>query len=377
MADKKFQINYGKGVTVFPSKAVDKILGSEVSLSEIQTLGAILSSDGKSSAEEIAESLSLSAQDVENAIAFWRGTGIITPKASEKKLLAKDTDKATESNSVDIAGSESRTTFSSEKNNTSSDGVKSSSDSNENAPRVQKKAIVSAEMPKYSGEEISTLLEKDGGRLKTMVDECQQLIGHIFNPREMETLVGLCDWLGVDSDFVITLTAYCTRKKPGCNVRYIQKTALTLVNSEIDTISLLDEYLKHMEVYDGLAGKLRRWLGIGERTYTQKENATIKHWIQDLGYGEELVKYAFDITVERKLSFNFSYANAILENWFKDGVKTLADAEKCEEAFKNGKKAEKEKTDTEKSSFNTDEFFNLAVKRSYEKMASGKGKKDS
>jgi len=382
MAEKQFTVNYGKGVTVFPEKALDKIISGEASASEIKTLSLILTRGGAVTTEEIVSLSGLSPQDVENAVAFWRGAGIISIKDGKAKGLSDvkkenvtSSAESPQSRSVEStqASTESTQTFEGTQNTAELSIGKSETASATDIKATPKKALLSAEMPKYSGEEISALLDKDGGRLKSMVDECQQLIGHIFNPRETETLVGICDWLGVDSDFVITLTAYYTRKKPGCKVGYIQRAALDLVNSGVDTIDLLDEYLKQMELYDGLAGKLRGWLGIGERAYTKKENATINHWIRDLGYGDELVKYAYDITVEHKTVFKFDYANAILENWYKDGVKDLDGAIAREEAFKKEKAAEKS---TEKSSsFDTDEFFNLAVKRSYEKMAGAKNKK--
>ena len=363
MSDKHFTVNYGKGVTVFPEKAVDKMISGEATLTEIKTLSLILSSGGKMTVEEIAAKAELSPQDVENSISFWRGAGIISikegkphsaPEVKTEAVTPKATETATANNTENAIP------------------PKSDAHSVESAPR---KALLSAEMPKYSGQEISDMLSKDGGRLKSMLDECQQLIGHIFNPRETETLIGICDWLGVDTDFVITLTAYYTRKKPGCKVGYIQKAALDLVNKGIDTIDLLDDHLRHMEMFDGLMGKLRTWLGIGAREYTPSEKSKIMHWSKDLGYGEDIIKYAYDVTVENTLSFNFKYANTVLENWYHDGVKTLADAEAREQAFKDGKAAEK--SGTAKSSFDTDEFFNLAVRRSYEKMSGATDKKDN
>ena len=358
MSEKKFQINYGNGVTVFPDKTLKLILDGSATLSEIKVLSLVLKATGDISSEDIATKSGLSEQDVFNALAFWRGAGILTLK--EEKTKAAPPKKEQPSTSADTDTNKKEGFSPNEEKDFPTDKA------------TRKKALLSAEMPKYSGQEISSLLEKDGGALRAMLDECQQLIGHIFNPRETETLVGLCDWLGVDTAFVITLTAYCTQKKPGCNVSYVQKTALTLANSGIDTLPLLDEYLKHMEVYDGIAGKLRGWLGIGERAFTQKENSTINHWINDLCYAEDVIKLAYDITVERNMTFKFAYANKILENWYKDGVRTLADAEAREEAFKNEKAAEN--NNKEKSSFSTDEFFDLALKRSYEKMASDKNK---
>ena len=361
MSDKHFTVNYGKGVTVFPEKAIGKIVGGEATLTEIKTLSLILASNGAITVSEISAAASLSPQDVENAVAFWRGTGIVSVKEGKVRPVSEPKNGTAE---ISVPVSSAVTVTESDA------GVEPSA-----VETAHKKALLSAEMPKYSGQEISELLSKDGGKLKTMLDECQQLIGHIFNPRETETLIGICDWLGVETDFVITVTAYYTKKKPGCKVGYIQKAALDLVNNGIDTIDLLDEYLRQMEIYDGLAGKLRTWIGIGERTYTKKENSIINHWIRDLGYGEELVKYAYELTVEHKTVFKFDYANGILENWYKSGVRTLADAQAREQTFRDGRAAEK--GGNESSSFNTDQFYDLAIKRSYKGMAEADGKKDN
>ncbi len=418
MSEKYFTVNYGKGVAVFPEKALDKIISGEASLTEIKTLSLILTHNGAITVDELAALSETDAQAVENAVAFWRGVGIITLGKSKGSSNAKKTAVSTlvpadggeenaDGNAAEALGA---VTYSSADGSSADNAVNSTPATDNdsvnsniinttdnaaangsviNTPATdnavadasyingsRKKALLSAEMPKYGGQEISALLEKDGGKLKLMIDECQQLIGHIFNPRETETLVGICDWLGVDSDFVITLTAYYTRKKPGCKVGYIQRAALDLVNSGVDTIELLDEYLKNMELYDGLGGKLRGWLGIGAREYTKNEKSHIMHWVKDLKYGEDVVKYAYEVTVENTLSFNFKYANNVLESWYKDGVKTLADAQAREAAFKAEKISAKGSSDGKKSSFDTDEFFNLAVKRSYEKMSGIKNKKE-
>ena len=56
------------------------------------------------------------------------------------------------------------------------------------------------------------------------------------------------------------------------------------------------------------------------------------------------------------------YANAILERWFSEGIKTLEDIEKAEE-----KRVEENQSEPKDGSFDTDDFFEAALKRSYSK----------
>ena len=341
---KIYTVNFGSAVTVLPSSAAEKIISGQATLTDIRVLTALLSlpTGCERTASAVSAMIGLSEDTCESSLAFWRGTGAIniiesTPESETKAPIiepapAEITEKAPET------------------------------------PENKDKKLLSNELPKYSGIQISSLLEKDGGKLKNMIDVCQQFIGHILNPNEINTMVGLCDWLGLDAEFVITLCAYYTGKKPGCNVRYIERAAVDLVNSGVETPAQLESYLKDMELYDGLAGKLRSWLGIGTRAYTKKENGMIKRWVKEFEYGEEVVHLAYEITVDAKGAFNFDYAGKILENWFAAGVKTLEDAQARVNEFKNNKETAKEQN----GSFDTDEFFNLALKRSYKKMGENK-----
>ncbi len=339
MSKNTYIITYGKNVAVLPGLACQKIISGHATLSDIRVLTALCAHpelngcDSESIISALAEHTGLVTSKIETALAFWRGCGALEYTETE---ISEDT-------------------------------------SSEAAPDTAEKpsAKPAKHSPAYTGTQISELLDRDGGRLKLMIDQCEQFVGHMFNTVETSVMVGICDWLGLEPEFVITMTAYYTKRKPGCNVRYLERAATDLVNKGITTLSDLDTYMKEMELYDGLAGKLRSWLGIGGRAYTKKENGMIKRWAKDLGYGEELVRYAYEITVDAKGEFNFDYANAILENWYKSGVLSKADAEKAVCAFKQ----EKEAAPKDGGSFSTDEFFGLALKRSYSGMDSDNGNK--
>ncbi len=327
-------IAYGKNVTVLPGTASQKIISGHATLADIRVLTSLCShpelngSDCGTVIGVIASETGLTESKVETSLAFWRGCGAL-----------EYTETETESESA--------------------------VQPQKTAPEVKP----TKHSPTYTGTQISELLDRDGGRLKLMIDQCEQYVGHMFNTVETSVMVGICDWLGLEPEFVITMTAYYTKKKPGCNVRYLEKAATDLVNNGITTLSDLDIYMKEMELYDGIAGKLRSWLGIGGRSYTKKENGMIKRWAKDFAYGEEIVRYAYELTVDAKGEFSFDYANAILENWYKSGILTREDAEKAVTAFKQ----EKTSSPKDGGSFSTDEFFGLAIKRSYSGMGSSDG----
>ena len=205
-----------------------------------------------------------------------------------------------------------------------------------------------------------------------MIDACQQMLGYIFSAPEQSTMVGLCDWLGLEADFVMTLVAYYSDKKPGCKVSYVQSAAIGLVNDGISTIDALNDYIKSMEEYDTVSGKLRSLLGIGAREFTKTENGKITHWINDLGYGFDMIKAAYEVTCDGTSDhkFDFKYANKVLDGWDSQGIKTPEQAETATAKFKSEKgQGEQKGASSGKLGFDPDEFMSLALKRSKENMS--------
>ena len=108
-------------------------------------------------------------------------------------------------------------------------------------------------------------------------------------------------------------------------------------------------------------------MGIGEREFTKPERINIEKWIE-LKLNFDLITKAYEITINNcqgKLSY--AYMAKVLENWHANGLKTAEDVEKSEESYKNKQK-------TSMSTFDTDDFFEAALKRSNEKMLERKKK---
>ena len=83
------------------------------------------------------------------------------------------------------------------------------------------------------------------------------------------------------------------------------------------------------------------------------------HWLMDLSHSYEMIEYAYEITVNRTQQAKLPYINKILENWYTDGYKTPDEVKNAEN---------KTATTSAISSFNTDDFFELALQRSYADM---------
>ena len=219
------------------------------------------------------------------------------------------------------------------------------------------------ELPSYSGQELAELLQRDGGKYGLLVDECQRVLGRIFTGSETSKIVALCDTMGLEPEFVLLVCAYCAGKGK-TSVRYVERTACLLVEEGIDDAVKLGEYIKRKERYNSIEYKLRDMLGFGGRAPTKKESEFFHRWIDEWGYDIEILTRAYEITVKYTDRAALPYMDKILAGWHEKGYTSIEQIQAAEEKYR----AEKAASTDNPPSFDTDEFFELALKRSYELM---------
>ena len=263
--------------------------------------------------------LSLTAAAVEASLAFWRGAGVITQTAEKGNENKKQ-------------GAEK--------------AIK---------PTKAAKPVPDRGLPTYSTEELADIVEgnKDFGAL---IAACQQTFGKIFNTAEVNIIAGLTDYLGLEGDYILLLLSHCVRMEKK-SLRYAEKTALSLHDDGITDATALEERLQRIEMMASATGKIRTVFGASSRALTAKEKKMIEQWVCVMKYDIEVIRLAYDATVDAIQKPSFSYANTILERWYAAGYKTVADVNRAMEEYRRQKLGG--------SSFDADDFFSAALKNTY------------
>ncbi len=232
------------------------------------------------------------------------------------------------------------------------------------AEKPPKKALLQRadELPSYTSTELAELMESRA-TVRALVDEAQQILGKMFNPSEVNILIGMFDYLGMSEECILLLLAHCKRIGKA-NLRAIEKYAYSLVDKGITDSEMLEEEIRRIEEMHSFEGELRTLFGMKARALTSKEKKMFAAW-RDFGYDIEVVRLAYEITINAIHEPSVNYVNSILERWNADGRKTLADIQNAlaeEQAKKEGKKAD---ASTLGNSFDTDDFFEAALRRSF------------
>ncbi len=247
-----------------------------------------------------AKDLGISIAEVEKALIFWKGAGLVTEDEQKKSSAAP---------------SESR--------------------------------------PVYDANVISEALDKD----RTFFDTCEEfasIIGKVLNRTDYNTLFYLYDFCRLSGEFICMVAQYCVSNGKK-DMRYIQKTTLAISDEGINTVEALEEYIARKDRIKDDITALRTLCGMGDRQLTSKESAFINNWFDAWGLPFDMIRLAYEKTVDGTGKISFSYMNKVLENWRAEGFATAEDVA-----------ARSRRPEGAGSSFDADEFFDAWLKKSKE-----------
>ena len=211
-------------------------------------------------------------------------------------------------------------------------------------------------MPSYTTKELTKLME-ERKITSEFISEASRVYGKIFNQHEVEIIVRMVDYIGFEPESVLMLLSYYSKKKKP--IRSIEKAALNFYDEGISTSVALEEKLCAMERREQIEGKIRAMFGMTGRDLTTKEKKYIVSWVEKMGFDLDMIRLAYDKTVDIKHEALPAYANGILERWYADGIDTPEKVEAAEQKHEEGKPVRVER------SFDSNDFFEAALKRSY------------
>ena len=328
----------GKIITKYKNGALGESVLESVKNADEEDVRVLLAAilleqrDGEIDPELLRAGLGIGEAELSASVKFWRGAGLLgTSKRSAKK----------ESESYKQETEEKKT-------------AKTDIESAHRGGKVERD-----EFPSYTTEELTALMEKRK-ITSDFIGEASRVYGKMFNQHEVEMIVRMIDYIGFDGECVLMLLSFFAKEKK--TLRYIEKTALALYDEGISTAAELQQKLCAMERIRTDEGQIRAMFGMTGRSLTTKEKKYISTWLGKMNFDVEMIRLAYEKTVDATHSPSCAYANGILERWFADGIDTPQKVADADEKRSAAKAAEQE------SGFDADVFFEAALKRSYENI---------
>ena len=323
----KLKIDGKQNNPILP-RAVEPLL-ADADAADLRVLiyAALRDADGEDfEPKDAAEALALTESEVRSSVKFWRGAGLL---GVSRRPAAEKADAAVQAAAADV-------------------------------PAPADKPLRNKAPMQLSGAELCRVA-KENADFSDLLHAAQQTAGWIFNESEIGIVASLYASLHLPGEVILNLIGYyvCKKEMP---LRYVEKVAYDLCDKGITTPAALEEWLRRREESETHEGIVRRLFGLGQRTLTEKERAAVDSWFGLLGYGEDMVRAAYEKTVNTIGKASIAYAASILRAWHEAGYKTPADVE----AAKGAKRAKPAaKSGKQPQSFDTEDFFEKAIRRSY------------
>ena len=372
---KKYTLQYGSGVAVLPLRAVTECTPPDGAYLRVLLFLCARPALLDAGAEELCSSLAAASGVPKgvtaNAISYWEEQGILSP--------AEGGDAAQASVSVPAG----QTAAGQVSDGQVSDGQVTAGQ----VPAGQVPAVSDAAsgrdlrksrtiLPEYTPAQVADAADRNPD-LRRMLDLCEQTVGKLFSEHESAQITALYDCYGLDPEFLVDVFAYC-RDKGHPNVAYVVRTALGMYDEGLRTPEALDARIKKEQQLKDGTNQIRRIFGMGERTLTAKEKQFIDCWISDWHMPADVIRCAYEATVDQIEHPSMSYINKILTRWNDEGIRSVEAVRASEEAHRK-QLAEKQAQDPKASrgqasaqapsggehSFNAEEFLDLAMKRSF------------
>ncbi|MCQ2451431.1 MAG: DnaD domain protein [Clostridia bacterium] len=268
----------------FPSSVVDENL-KLATASEIKVLLYFFRHFAEGvDIKKCADALGLTEREVEISLNVWCKNGIISKEEATEKVTKKVTEKNEKPNRIDVA-------------------KRGSEDKN----------------------------------FALILREAQMKFARALKSNESTTLLYIYDDLGLDVSVILYLLQYAFNESK-LNIRFIEKTAVSWVNEGVETITDAERIVVK-QINSSLAWKrCEKCFGIEHRKPSEKELNTCLLWFDEWKLQDEVLVLAYNVCVDTKSKFIFSYCAKILENWHKEGLSDTEDIKAYLD--KNNKKQE-------------------------------------
>lgn len=273
---------------VVPASVVDSslFLASHTQLKVLLVFLKNMSSG--TSAEAIAEFLSIPVSEAEDALEFWAQAGILISLGATETVIPEKKE----------------------------------------SPAVQVKPTV----VKPTREEIAQLAFTDE-KLAILLREAEMKFARPLRDSELKSLAWLYTDNGMDVSLILMLVEYAINQQ-SANVRFIEQTALAWLDAGVSTLTEAEDFIAERGRRMTAWGLIESAFGIEKRKPSDKELEYARKWVLEWGFGKDILHEAYNRCIDQKTKLNMGYIGGILENWHKSGVKTLADIENADNAAK-------------------------------------------
>lgn len=172
---------------------------------------------------------------------------------------------------------------------------------------------VEKKVPSYTPGELADRREQDRN-FRELISFAEERMGKLLTMHDLSLLFSFYDWMGLPCDVIALLIQFCCMNGHK-NMRYMEKVALSWADLGIDSQEKAEAEIARAERKKETEYQIRRLMGIGERALTTSERQYLKTWTEEWRFTVEMIRLAYERTVDKTGKVSFAYMNSILKTW--------------------------------------------------------------
>ncbi len=184
--------------------------------------------------------------------------------------------------------------------------------------------------PEYTTEDVTQALADKASIFPALSDEVERRLGKRLSASDLKGLYTLYDHLALPAEVILMLVGWCVEEVsrkygPGRKpfLSQIKREGFVWARRGIDTMERAEEHIAKLTHLRGRESEVLRLLDISPRPLVQREKDYIAAW-DEMGFDNEAIRMAYERTVLKKQSMDWSYMNGVLRHWHEKGLRTAA-----------------------------------------------------
>ena len=174
--------------------------------------------------------------------------------------------------------------------------------------------------------------------IKDMFIDIEKNLGRPLSSKEMSSYLNWLKSYNFTPELLTLLVGYCTSRKKA-DIRYIEKVAMAWHEHNIKDISDAQDYITKRETRWNKYRDILNFMGIKDQEIARPQEDLLNKWLDTFKFSTDMIKEAARICIMRINEPNFSYMDAILTAWHKDGITKISEIKKSDKKVRQRKKS--------------------------------------
>ncbi|WP_243134676.1 DnaD domain protein [Murimonas intestini] len=274
----------------------------------------------------LADTFDHTEKDIRRGLSYWEKLGLL-------ELTYGEGDELLGVSFLDLPVEETAAAAAEEQPADTLQGAQEESEYLTSPDEPAASAPASIPKPALSPDRVKAL--KDSEDIRQLIFIAEQYLGKTLSPSEVSNILYFYDVLHFSADLIEYLIEYCV-SKGSKSARYIETVALAWSQEGIKTVQ---EAKDSTNLYNKNYYTILNTFGIKGRGPAKPETDYMNCWLNEYHFTLDIIQEACSRTIAQTHQPNFQYANKILEDWHKNGIKHINDIRQLDIRHQQNKKA--------------------------------------